>query len=108
VASLIGHGQVRILSIDDLIARITVQACRQAGLSIVYSALLTFDGDEMYVHEEPTLIGKTFGDALFAYETSTVVGYVRDRKTKFNPPMDTKLQSGDRLVIISEDDDTMI
>jgi voltage-gated potassium channel Kch len=107
-AHYIGDGEMRLLSIDDLIARITVQACRQSGLSIVYTELLTFDGDEMYVHEEKSLVGKTFGETLHMYETSSVVGVVRERKTKFNPPMDQKLEPGDRLVIISEDDDTMI
>ena len=30
---------------DELIGRITVQSCRQSGLSVVYSELLDFDGD---------------------------------------------------------------
>ena len=44
---------------NDLISRITVQTCRQSGLSVVYSELLDFDGDEIYFTEQPTLVGKT-------------------------------------------------
>ena len=54
----------------DLIARITVQTCRQSGLSVVYTELLDFGGDEIYFTEQPALVGKTFGEALLRYEDS--------------------------------------
>ena len=30
---------------------------------MVYTELLDFGGDEIYMKEEPALVGKTFGDA---------------------------------------------
>ena len=51
-----------------------MQTCRQSGLSVVYTELLDFGGDEIYFHEEPALVGKTFGEALLAYEDSAVIG----------------------------------
>ena len=54
---------------DDLISRIVVHSSRQAGLSAVYSELLDFDGCEIYTAEQPALVGKTFGEAIMAYET---------------------------------------
>jgi voltage-gated potassium channel Kch len=92
----------------DLIARVTAQTSRQSGLSIVYTELLTFDGDEIYFKEEPTLSGKQFGDALFAYEDSSVMGLFQDGVVKLNPPMDTRIAPGDQLIVISQDDDTVI
>lgn len=107
VAELIGKHTARVLQVDDMIARITVQTCRQIGLSAVYSELLGFDGDEMYLTSEPQLVGKTFGQALHAYEDSSLVGLQRDGKSLFNPPMDTAIAAEDRLIAISRDDDTI-
>ena len=93
----------------DIVARVTAQTSRQSGLSVVYTELLNFGGDEIYFKEEPTLSGKLFGDTLFAYETSTVMGiFQADGSVKLNPPMDTRVAPGDQLIVISEDDDTII
>jgi voltage-gated potassium channel Kch len=93
----------------DLIARVTAQTSRQSGLSLVYTELLNFGGDEMYFKEEPTLSGKQFGDALFAYETSSVMGiFTPEGTVLINPPMDRRIAPGDQLIVISEDDDTII
>jgi hypothetical protein len=75
---------------------------------VVYTELLDFGGDEMYFHAEPGLTGKTFGEALLAYDSSTVIGLrPKGDSPRLNPPMDTRLQPGDELIVISEDDDTI-
>jgi len=91
----------------DVIARVTTQTSRQSGLSIIYTELLNFDGDEIYFQEEPTLSGKQFGDALFAYEDSSVIGLFQSGIVKLNPPMDTRIFPGNQIIAISEDDDTI-
>lgn len=91
---------------NDLIARVVAQTSRQSGLSIVYTELMNFGGDEIYFKQEPALSGKTFGDALSAFETSTVMGVRKaDGTVAMNPGMDTRIQSGDQLFLIAEDDD---
>lgn len=107
VAELIGKNHARVLQVDDMIARITVQTCRQIGLSAVYAELLGFDGDEMYLTQEPQLVGKSFGEALLAYEDSSLVGLQREGKSLFNPAMNTEITSEDQLIAISADDDTI-
>ena len=107
MAELIGKNHARVLQVDDMIARITVQTCRQIGLSAVYAELLGFDGDEMYLTQEPRLVGKTFGEALLAYEDSSLVGLQREGKSLFNPAMNTEITSEDQLIAISADDDTI-
>ncbi len=108
VAQMIGRDQVQLVLIGDLISRITVQTCRQSGLSVVYTELLNFGGDEIYFKVEPPLVGKTFGEALFAYEDSAVIGLHRpDGRTQLNPPMDTRIGAGDQVVAISENSDTI-
>jgi voltage-gated potassium channel Kch len=92
----------------DLIARVVAQTSRQSGLSVVYTELLNFGGDEIYFKQEPSLSGKTFGEALLAYEDSTVMGLRQvDGTILLNPPMDTRIEPGDHLFALSEDDDTI-
>ncbi|MGD8402798.1 MAG: NAD-binding protein [Anaerolineales bacterium] len=93
----------------DLIARVVAQTSRQSGLSVVYTELMNFGGDEIYFKQEPTLSGKTFGEALLAYEDSTVMGMRKmDGRILLNPPMDTRIEPGDYLFALSEDDDTIL
>lgn len=107
VARMVGQDEVELVLAGDLIARIIAQTCRQSGLSVVYTELLDFGGDEIYFHDEKALVGQSFGDALSAYETSAVMGIHRDGKPLLNPPMDTKIVAGDKLIVIAEDDDTI-
>lgn len=108
VAEMIGNNEVTLVHSEDLISRVIAQTCRQSGLSIVYTELLDFDGAEIYFNQEPGLDGKTFKDAVMSYEDSTIIGLrFREGKIQVNPPMDTVLQSGDKVIAISEDDDTV-
>jgi len=108
VARMVGKDEAQLIVTGDLISRIIVQTSRQSGLSVVYTELLDFGGDEIYFTEEPKLAGRTFGDALLAYEDSAIIGLrSRDGKIRLNPPMDTRIEAGDRVIAISEDDDTV-
>lgn len=107
-ADLVGNDETVFVLSADLISRVTAQTCRQSGLSIVYSELLQFEGDEIYFQDEPKLAGKTYREALFSYEDSSVIGiFTKDENVLINPPMDTTLQAGDSVIAISEDDDTI-
>lgn len=71
-AELVGAGRTAFVQPSDLIAKITAQTCRQSGLSVVYTELLDFGGDEIYF--VPVPVGCTvFKDALFAHENATVL-----------------------------------
>jgi voltage-gated potassium channel Kch len=70
---------------------------------------MDYGGDEIYFKQEPSLVGKTYGHALQAYETSTVIGiHPVDGIFSMNPPMDTLIETGDKIVVIAEDDDKII
>ena len=91
---------------NDLIARVVAQTSRQSGLSLVYTELMDFSGDEIYFKQEPSLSGKTFGDALHAYEASTLMGIrTADGVIALSPSMDTRIQSGDQVFVLSADED---
>lgn len=103
-ARLVGRDEAHWVLGDDLIGRITVQSCRQSGLSVVYSELLDFDGDEIYFTEQPSLYGKTYFDAQLAFADCTVMGIATEGKVTLNPPADTLYVAGDQLIVIAEDD----
>ena len=109
-AHIAGNGEAELLLINDVVARIIAQTTRQSGLSTVYVEMLNFEGDEIYFKKEDSLIGKTFRQALMAYEDSSVIGLhcAEDGKSSLNPPPDTLIQSGDEIIAISEDDITVI
>ncbi|MBI5529501.1 MAG: potassium transporter TrkA [Deltaproteobacteria bacterium] len=107
VAKMVGKDEVEVVLVSDLVARVIAQTCRQSGLSVVYQELLDFGGDEIYFFDDPALVGKKFGDTLNLFPESTVMGWhPHDGAPALNPPMDTVLRAGDRLVVIAEDDDT--
>jgi voltage-gated potassium channel Kch len=108
VAKMVGKAEVSVVLIGDLISRITVQTCRQSGLSVVHTELLDFDGDEIYIAEAPELVGKTLGEALFLYPESAVIGIRTSEGPRVLPPLDTRIQKGDRIIAISRDDDTLV
>lgn len=108
VAKIAGRGQVELILEDVIISRIIAQTCRQSGLSAVYTELLDFDGDEVYLKSFPSLDGKQFQDALFMFDDSSVIGLKSGDCIKLNPPMDTLLKSGDELITVTADDDTLV
>jgi voltage-gated potassium channel Kch len=105
VAQMVGRAEVELVPVDDLIARITAQTCRQSGLSVVYTDLLDFGGDEIYFRHEPRLVEIAFGEALTAFESCSLIGLRKgDGCIELNPPMETEIPAEDSLILIAEDD----
>jgi Trk K+ transport system NAD-binding subunit len=91
---------------NDLIARVVAQTSRQSGLSLVYTELMDFSGDEIYFTQVPSLSGKTYGEALLAFEKSSLMGVRKsDGTIAMSPSMDTVIQSGDQVFVLAEDED---
>ena len=109
VAKMIGNEELTVIHTDDLISRVIAQTCRQSGLSIVYTELLDYGGDEIYFHEEPALAGKSFRESVMMYNDSVIIGIAfKDGSVKINPPMDTVYSPGDKIIAVSKDDDTIL
>jgi Trk K+ transport system NAD-binding subunit len=105
VASLVGGKEVSYVFSSDLISKLTAQTCRQSGLSIIYSELLQFEGDEIYFYSDRGLIGLTFKQCLYSFEDSCIMGvFTGDRKVLLNPDMNYIIKKEDQLIIIAQDD----
>jgi voltage-gated potassium channel Kch len=108
-AQLAGRHGAHIIDATDVASRLIVQTCLQSGLSVVYTDLLDFGGDEIYFHEERRLVGATYGQALHAFAKSAIIGVqLGDGRIVLNPPSHYTIQHNDRLIAISEDDDTIV
>jgi voltage-gated potassium channel Kch len=109
VKMLSAKDTVQPILTNELIARVVAQTSRQSGLSLVYTELMNFGGDEIYFKQEPALSGKTYGEALHAYETSTLMGVRKaDGTVAMSPAMDTRIEAGDQIFALAEDDDKII
>ncbi|MEW2140458.1 NAD-binding lipoprotein [Streptomyces sp. NPDC005409] len=98
-----------VLCVDDIVARLLVQTALQPGLSLVYQELLDFAGDEFYTADVGGLAGRTFGEALLSFTTSSVVGLLRlDGTVALNPAPGTTIDPTERILLISQDDDTAV
>jgi ion channel POLLUX/CASTOR len=102
-------GQVIAVRSHDVIARVTAQASRQPGLAAVTLDLLDFSGDEIYFADVPALVGKTYADALLAFNGASVIGVVDGKgKTHINPSHSSKIGAGSKIIAIAEDDDKIV
>ena len=52
---------------------------------------------------------KTFKEVLFSYETSAVIGLMKENgDVLINPSMDVVMAEKDNIIVIAEDDDTIL
>lgn len=106
IAKIVGKDELEIIQTGEIVARIIAQTCRQSGLSVVYTELMDFGGDEIYIKPFPELVGKTYGEILSLYNKNCVMGILTPgNPAQLNPPMDTIFADADQLIVIAEDDD---
>jgi len=108
IAKMVGRDEAEIVLAGDLISRITVQTCRQSGLSIVHTELLDFGGDEIYFGETDRLVGRKFGDILNLFPHSSVIGLRTHDGPVVLPELDRRIEPGDRVIAIAADDDAVL
>ena len=98
---------------DRWLARITAQACRQPGLSYVFTELFNYDDAEIYVEENDCngrpldFSGVSFKDAIGQFTQSTLIGVVRKdsvdgtERMHIAPKTDFEIQQGDKFIALS-------
>jgi hypothetical protein len=106
---VLGEDEAIFVYADEIIARIIAQSCRQSGLTIILTTLLSFRNDEIYFKHESALAGRTFYDAIFSYNKSSVIGLMlSDGTVKIFPQLNTIINIDDQIIVIAEDDDKII
>jgi len=101
-ARLAAGPDVQIVDAEDISARLVVQSRRQPGLSAVYTELLGFEDDEIYMKTEPQLADRRYRDALYAFATATLMGLRHAGGTvELNPPADRVLRADDEYIVLA-------
>ena len=111
LAENISNGDVKALNEVSVLSRMIAQlALSRNGLSIVYSDMVGFDGNEFYFYRPDDGWGGnlTFGDSINRFKSSTPMG-VHNSKGEIilNPSKDMPIESEDELIIFAEDDSTI-
>jgi len=111
LAENISNGTVKALNEVSVLSRMIAQlALSRNGLSIVYSDMVGFDGNEFYFYQPDEGWGGdlTFGDSINRFKSSTPMG-VHNSKGEIilNPPKDMPLEDEDELIVFAEDDSTI-
>jgi len=87
-----------------------VQTSRSVGLSVVYNEILSFDGCELdfYNDDADEWIGRRFGEIAFHFPDGVPMG-IRNAEGEIimNPSVDYRMQTGDDILIVADDDSTI-
>jgi voltage-gated potassium channel Kch len=107
-AGLVGGGEAILIDKRETIAKLVVHAARQSGASAAFIELLDFDGDEIYFREDESLVGRTFAEALLAYEDCSPIGVIDSSgKVTLNPSPERPIDGDERLIAIAEDNEQL-
>ena len=99
--------QVVTVNTSDILAKLLVQTSRSVGLSTVYNELLSFDGCEMYFHDDDWGDAR-FGDLAYRFPDGVPMGIrAGDGEITMNPASDRPMQADDEILIVAEDDSTI-
>ena len=88
-----GGDKLEALYCRRTIARIIAQTCLQPGLSYVYQDLFAFEGSEIYIESAPSLVGRTFREAVLSYSNASLLGIDRGGRLMLNPAEDDGVAS---------------
>ena len=102
-AQLAGENQAEIIFFDDTMARIVAQTSRQSGLSSIYTELLSFEGDEIYLETIPQVRGLCMAELNRYFPESTVIGIEKNGQVLLNPPGKTRVEQRDRVILLEEE-----
>ena len=99
---------VSVIDAEEILAKIMVQTSRTSGLAVVYSELLSFEGCEMYFHNNPKWDGLRFDRLQFHFPDGVPIGIRSpDGEIMIRPALDTLMKADDEILIVAEDDSTI-
>jgi len=89
---------------SEAVARTAAFALRQRGLSMVANEILDFRGSDLHITDRPELIGVRFDEIVGRFVNARPLGIARrDGHFDLNPPAESTVSEGDRLVVFAHD-----
>ena len=107
-AEIAGGKQAEILNFHKAITRLMIQSGRHPGMSEILSKLLSFEGNEIYVEENPALQGLSLKEINLRLTRSIAIGMVRDELLLINCNERTLFKEGDKVIKIDLDDEPIV
>lgn len=107
------NDRLELLSFQSTLARIVVHTSRQPGLSLVFTELFNFGGNEFYiVDSDPSfelLYGNTIQKINRQLKNAIAVGVLKiECGVIIASPDDVVFESGDSLILVQEDDSPLV
>ena len=106
-AALAEQYRITALREHDTLAKMIAHSCTQMGLSETFRELFNFDGSEWYVLPLPGAAGLSFGELTVRLDGAVPVGIYGAEGMRLNPPGETVIRPEDRLLVFSEDRDSI-
>ena len=113
LVELVGGSHVETVVSHDIVGRLMIQSARSRGLADVFSSILGFENDEIYVKSWPEFTGQTFDTVLRSFDTCVPIGISCESDQLgqpdvviLNPPGTHVMRLSESVVVIAEDDDS--
>jgi hypothetical protein len=106
-AALAEQYRITALREHDTLAKMIAHSCTQMGLSETFRELFNFDGSEWYVLPLPGAAGLSFGELTVRLDGAVPVGIYGTEGMRLNPSAETLIRPEDRLLVFSEDRDSI-
>jgi len=91
----------------EIMGKLFVQTSLTSGLEMVYNEILSFDGCEIYFHEEDCS-NIAFGQLPFHFKDGIPLGIYNEQDgVVLRPGKDYALKPDDQIIILAEDDSTI-
>ena len=105
--SIAKANNISTLPTNNIMARMIAHSCTQTGLSETFREIFNFEGSEFYLAEIPGIEGISFEELMVRVDHATPAGVFRDGSVLMNPPADYLLKETDRILVFSEEDDSL-
>lgn len=93
---------------DSFFSKLITQTTLQSGMSNVFSELFSFRGNEIYTYPPKDFVGKSYGESILSMKNASLIGIIREGITTLNPDHTFTITEKDKLVVIMNDDDSII
>lgn len=105
---LVAPDFAEVIITHDIIGRLMIQCARCPGLANVLEEMMGFEGSEFYFEEHPELTGQSFYDITCRFDEAIPLGIksVKDGRVYINPENDHKIEDGDKILVLAEDNDS--
>ena len=94
---------------ENVFSQALVQVMLQSGLTRVFNELFSFDGAEIYIYDIPAqFVGRSYAAMVMGVTNGSVIGILNSNsETLLNPTPHFRISSGDKVILVLEDDDPL-